>query len=235
MSELGLDRLLDALIRPRRAFEALRATPTWAAAFVALVVMTAVNSGFLVERTDFVEVTREAATQSGREIDPQQIELVAGVQERFGALTSTLSVGVALFAVALVLWVATKMVGGEGSYRQLLAGTLHGLLPWFVAMLLSLPGILRQERFGFADYLGVGFFPATLPTSLAGLAPEGAAPALLTVLSSLDLFSLWSVVLLAVGLAAITRIPVFRAAATVTALWAVYVLGKVGWVLVGTA
>lgn len=234
MSELGLDWLVDAVLRPRRAFEALRVTPRWAAAFVALLFMTAVNSRLLIQRTDFVEVTREAAARAGQEIDPQQIELVAGVQERFGAVTSTLSVALSFFVIALVLWVATKIVGGEGSYRQVLSTTLHGLLPWLAAMALSLPLIRRQEHFGFEDYLGVGFFPSTLPTSLAELAPEGAAPALLTVLSSLDLFSLWSVALLSFGLSVVTRTSPVRTTATVVALWAVYVLGKVGWVLVGT-
>jgi hypothetical protein len=101
-------------------------------------------------------------------------------------------------------------------------------------MLLSLPSLLGRRGFGFADYQQLGFFPATLPSSLTAVAPEGASASLLAVLSSIDLFSLWSMVLLSLGFAVVARVSRATAATTVVALWAVYVLGKLGWTLVGT-
>lgn len=234
VEESGLGRLIGVLVAPRRTFEAVARTPTWAPPLVALLLGTALNSFVLIGRTDFVALTAEAFESSGREADAEQVELVAGLQETLAPVTAVVSVPSALLVLALVFWVSFKLIGGELSYRQSLATVGHGLLPWLPAMLLSLPSLLGRRGFGFADYQQLGFFPATLPSSLTAVAPEGASASLLAVLSSIDLFSLWSMVLLSLGFAVVARVSRATAATTVVALWAVYVLGKLGWTLVGT-
>lgn len=233
MEENGLGRLIAALVAPRRTFEAVGRRPTWVPPMGALGLAAAVNTLVLTGRTDFAALTREAMERSGQAADPQRVELVAALQRALAPATAIVSVPIALLALALVLWVAFKLVGGELSYRQSLAVVGHGLLPWLPAMLLSLPSLLARPAFGLDDYEGLGLFPSTLPASLGALAPEGVSPGLLSALSSLDLFSLWSLALLALGFSIVARIPALTAAVTVGALWLVYVLGQVGWALVG--
>lgn len=235
VEESGFGRLIGVLVAPRRTFEAVAGRPTWAPPLVALLLVTVLNSFVLIGRTDFVAVTAAAIERSGREADAEQVELVASLQESLAPVTAVASVPSTLLVLALVFWVSFKLVGGEISYRQCLAVVGHGLLPWLPAMLLSLPSLLARHAFGFADYQQLGFFPATLPSSLAAVAPEGASAGLLAVLSSIDLFSLWSIVLLSLGFSVVARVSRATAATTVVALWAVYVLGKLGWTLVGTA
>lgn len=233
MEESGLGRLVGALVTPRRTFEAVGRRPTWVLPLVALVLAAAVNNVVLAARTDFAALTREAMERSGQDIDAQRVELVAGLQRAVAPVTAVASVPIALLALALVFWVALKLVGGELSYRQSLAVVGHGLLPWLPAMLLSLPSLLARPAFGLADYEDLGFFPATIPSSLAAAAPAGASPGLEAVLASLDLFSLWSLALLGLGFSVAAGVSRLTAGAAVVSLWLVYVLAKVGWTLVG--
>jgi hypothetical protein len=55
------------------------------------------------------------------------------------------------------------------------------------------------------------------------------SPALHSLLQSLDVFSLWTIVLLVVGLSAAAKISRGRTAGLVLTLWVLYVLGKAGF------
>ena len=66
-----------------------------------------------------------------------------------------------------------------------------------------------------------------LRSNLGFLAPPD-AKALHSLLGSLDVFSFWTMGLLAIGLAAAARIRKGQAAGVVVSLWLVYVLAKAG-------
>jgi hypothetical protein len=67
-----------------------------------------------------------------------------------------------------------------------------------------------------------------LRSNLGFLVERKAAPALHSLLGSLDLFAIWTMVLLTIGYAIAARISRKAAGAIVVALWAVYILGKAG-------
>ncbi len=58
---------------------------------------------------------------------------------------------------------------------------------------------------------------------------------MLGLLSSLDLFSVWTVALLAIGYAIATKVSRGKAAGIVIAMWVVYVGVKVGLAALGSA
>jgi hypothetical protein len=90
------------------------------------------------------------------------------------------------------------------------------MLPLSLKSLLSIPALLRQEAIP-ADELG-----NQLPSSLAALAPDAAASRLL-LLSAFDLFSLWSLVLVALGMAHVAQVSKARSAVVTLALGGGYV------------
>jgi hypothetical protein len=58
---------------------------------------------------------------------------------------------------------------------------------------------------------------------------------LFSLLSSLDIFTIWTIVLLIIGFAALTRSSKAKSAAIVIPLWAVVILIKVGFAAMGAA
>jgi hypothetical protein len=63
-----------------------------------------------------------------------------------------------------------------------------------------------------------------------GLIDEKAHAFLASILTSIDVFSAWTIALLSIGFASVSdrKLSAQKAAAAVLALWAVYVLGKAG-------
>ena len=126
--------------------------------------------------------------------------------------------------VALVFMVLLNVLGGELTFVRSLAVTVHGMMPRLVLALLSIPVILGRDEFS-AKELESGGVMASNPGAFLG---EDAGPGLVALLSSFDIFSLWTIALLVIGFAIAARVSKGTAAAGVIGLWIVYVLGKVG-------
>jgi hypothetical protein len=136
-------------------------------------------------------------------------------------ISQSAPLGYLLFA--LVFWVVFKLQGGEFDYRTSLSVTLHGLMPTAVYSLLSLPVIYSRQTIGIEEsQRGVLF------SNLAPLAPEEAGTALTALLASIDLFTIWCLVLFAIGYSIVGRVSKTSAGVTVVLLWIVYVVIKVG-------
>ena len=67
-----------------------------------------------------------------------------------------------------------------------------------------------------------------LASNLGAFAPEETGQAMRTLLASIDVFSIWSVILLSIGFAVVAGVSRAKATVSVVALWIVYILFKVG-------
>ena len=88
------------------------------------------------------------------------------------------------------------------------------------------PTIIRLA----AVYAALGVFHWLLRRRFLTIsfAPESAGKMLVALLGSIDLFSLWSIALLAIGYRVVGKVSKTAALGVVAVLWAVVVAGKVG-------
>ena len=129
------------------------------------------------------------------------------------------------FLLALIFWAAFKVVGGELNYGTSLAVALHAFVPGAVAALLTIPVVLGKESLDY-DALKSG---SLLASNAAVFAPEGTGGFVTSLLSSLDIFSFWSLALLVIGYRVAAKVSRGTALGVIVGLWAVYVLGKSGF------
>jgi hypothetical protein len=179
-----------------------------------------------VSRTDYTTMAEEALEQLPAEeaakLTPHEREekiatstKVALVQAGAGGLLGPTFVAL---GGAFFLWLGLKVAGGKPSFAGAFAVLAHAQLPAAVAKLLAIPALLTRST------LRVGELNDLLPSSLAALAPDGLTVGKLALLGSLDLFALWSVVLVVVGMAHVAKVTPLRASLAVLVLWASFVL-----------
>lgn len=121
---------------------------------------------------------------------------------------------------ALLLWVGFNFIlGGSGTYPGMFAVMIFSFLPGILRSLLVTAVMLfgDTENFNLNDPIGTnpGFF----------LGPD-ASHFLKAMLGSLDVFSIWTLVLMAMGGAIVARVKVKSGMVMVFAVWFIYVLGK---------
>lgn len=228
MSDSSIGRVAGVLFSPTRTFEAIRERPTWLVALVVLVLLGVAAGAMLGQKIDWEEVAREQLAQSGRQISEQDMERAISVTETLGSAmvyAGPLVFGpLAYLLMALLFWVMLKLLGGEFSYKTSFATTLHGLMPNAVSALLTMPVILSRNELDM-DQVNTG---TLLASNLGAFAPEETSNIMRTLLASVDVFSIWSVVLLTIGFSVVGSVSRGKAAATVIALWIVYILIKIG-------
>ena len=131
-----------------------------------------------------------------------------------------------MVVVALAMWGAYNLLGGANTnFSTAFAITSHAAIVGVVSSILFLV-ILYLKPPGTVD------LENPLASNLAAFLPEDAAKWLVALLKSIDIFSFWTLILLAIGFGATNRKKLRGSKAFTIAfsIWAVYVVCHVGGV-----
>lgn len=174
----------------------------------------------LVPRLDFEGAALDQIESSpgAAEVTPHQREEKLLAARKLGTISgytgAALGTALSVLGISLALWLAFRVAGARPAFLPTLAVTAWSMVPKALEALLLLPAALRAEALP-PDAVG-----RLAPWSGAFFAWQGLRPALASLLGSLNLFTLWSAVLLALGMALVSRVSRGRAGAVVGALWA---------------
>jgi hypothetical protein len=232
LEDSGFGRLVGVLVSPGKTFRSLAGRPTWGVALVALLIATTavgVLANQRIDKNDMRQMVRERIEKSqGGQASPADVERAVSMAEKVSAVTRWL---IPLFAVvvylvvALIFFAAFHFFGASDiPYKTSFAVTLHAFIPGLVAALLTLPVILSREHIRLKDAQSGNL----LASNLGAFAPESLGTAARSLLSSVDFFSLWTILLLIVGYRIAAKVSTATAATVVVVLWILAVAVKVG-------
>jgi DNA-binding MarR family transcriptional regulator len=196
-----LARVIGVLVAPRATFAQVAARPRWLGALALVVIATAAGA-FLFLST---EVGQTAAIDQqigvmesfGRRIPDAQyerLETMGPYLRYIGAANQLVALPVvALAAAGIIFALFTAILGGDATFKQVFAVVAHSGVVILVQQLFSLPLDYARETL-------------SSPTSLSVFAPfldDASFGARL--LGSIDLFVMWWVIVLAIGLGVLYR------------------------------
>ncbi len=215
----------DSLLAPSRGLAAAAARRSIAPPLAAATAVTLLVAALLAPRVDYrrtldAQLDRDPQatahlTPHDREVALQQAEKLGGVTAWAGGL---LTPALRALAIAVGLFVAFRVAAAPASFGPTVAVAAWGTLPLALHDLLSVPAILRMQGVAALET------ERALPSSLAALLPEGASPPVLALAGAFDLFALWSLALVALGMASVAGVSRRRALAVVLVLWGSCVL-----------
>jgi hypothetical protein len=189
-----------------------------------------------VPRLDFDRAAGEALdrAEGAAQMSPHEREEKIGTVRRVGTLATYAgaALGPALVALAgaLALWLGFKVVGGKSPYVGAFTAMAWGLVPGAVESLLTIPALLTRSS------LEPEAVSRLLPASLGVFLPASYTGPLANLLWSVDLFSLWAVFVVGVGMAGVAGVSRRRSLTTVIVLWVSFVaVFKVALPLLGGA
>jgi len=222
-------RIVGALVAPKVTFESIRRRPTWVLALLVLLLSGAAFQGVLMSKIDYAEVVRQQMEAQGRDVDSfdeEQMETMGKIGPACGFLI--LPLGYAAFG--LLLMVLINLAGGESSFHRAMAIATHGTMPLLVMNLLSILVLVAGAE---VDPARMQLEGGVLASNLAFLAPEGASSALVVALAAVDLFSIWNIVLLVLGVTIAAGLGTGAGAAVIGFLWLLWIGVRVGLTLLG--
>jgi uncharacterized protein YneF (UPF0154 family) len=233
-SASSFDRIFGALFSPQETFASIAQRPTWLAPVVLSLLVSMAATIVVGQRITWRRVITKQAESNPRaqkqmeQMSADQRERVIDQQAKFVPFVAYGVAVVMPFLIpvvigAIFLGVFNLVGGAQTNFKTSLGIAAYAWMPWVVSGLLSILILFLKD-------------PSTVDVqnvvaSNAGAFLSDESPKwLVSLLGSLDLFSFWAMILMAMGYSATNpkKISVGKAFGLIISVWLVFVMVKVG-------
>lgn len=198
---MGLpSRVVGIITAPRATYESVAAHPRWLGMLALTTVAMAVIVGaFLMTPTGQAAWLQSAATNAlGAPVSDQQYQAMEKMSAFAGYIAAcsilVMVPVVTALAAGILFAVFNAALGGQATYRQVFAVVVHAGPIGLLAQLFTVPLNYARETMTSATNLGILVQPVLDEQSFAA-----------RVLGRLDVFVIWQLVVLSMGLAVLYR------------------------------
>lgn len=206
-------RMIGVITSPRQTFEDIVRRPTWLLPFVLVVVVSVVTSYLLIDLIADAQLEQMQEQQ----MTEQQIEMASKMTRQFGWMFAVVTIPLFyVIAAAVLLFTGNIVLGGTSNFRTIFSVSCWAGIISVVTSAISVPIMLAR-----------GVFES--PVSLVFLAPDDKKSFLYNFFSSIDLFALWFVVVMGIGLAAAYRWANQKGVMVTAFWWLLMVVIGAGW------
>lgn len=226
----AMGRMLGVLFSPKATFQSIATRPTWLAPIILLSLLSLGIVGLFGHRVGWRGFFEKQDSNSSRfeQISPEQQRQTLDNQVKYGppfvyGVAAISTVIAAVIIAAVLLGVFTGLGGARFGFKTSLGIVAHAWVPGVILALLGILVLLVKD-------------PSTidlqnLVASNAGALVSSNSPKwLVAMLTSVDVFSFWYMILMAIGYraAAPKKLSFTKAFFTIFGLWLVYLLVRVG-------
>ena len=231
LGEVG--RITGVFIDPKKAFADIAARPRWIVPVVLLILTGLAFTYTYTSRVGWERYIRQTMENNPRvqnlpaDQRESQIQTGAKIAPIFGYVGSLVFIPVGALVIGGALLLMCKMMGAGGSlnFKQMFAISAYAMLPGFISSILAIVVmfIKNPDEFNLQNPLAFNLGAFMEP-------PPNSGKFLYSLATSFDLFSFWTILLLATGISVAARkFPFSKAVVAVVLPWALYVLIKSAW------
>lgn len=231
------ERLMGVFISPGETFEDVARKPGFWAPLITVMIASVAVVETMLWKIGAERIMRTNLEQSGRagNMSPEQMEQAVSQGAKFTGIimhvAGVLGPPIGLLIIAGIgILIVNVILGGRANFKTVFSVVCYADLVTLVGAVMTVAMIF----FGDPDR----FNPATAVPSNIGffLNPHDVSKPLYSLASSMDIFSIWLMILLGIGLSKATggkvkSTPIFLVFA---GIWLLYVLAKAGFSMIGS-
>lgn len=236
-----LARLTGTLLSPGETFADVNRKPTWIAPMTIAIVTVLASTFFFQWRVnpDWDSIMRnqikkrmEGSSQSLTEEQMQQQIAFGKSIAKFSPLIAVVFTPIIYVILAGIFALGLMFIQAKTTFKKILS-----VVAWSSAATSIVGTVVTMASLMVRDEESLRSIDPTqsagiVPSNLAAFLPSETSAVIKSVAGSLDIFSIWLLILLTIGFASIAgsrKITSGKTATVVFGFWAVYVLLKVGW------
>lgn len=229
------ERMMGVLFSPGETFADIARRPDILAPLVIILILGYLSTALIIPKMDFSAMTAMQAEQM-RKQNPNMSEeqltqmehITMATAKVFGWIGPLIMVlWYAIVAGALLL--AFRLFGGQGTYKQAFSTTLYAWMPLVLFTILMTVVVMARGTF---DPTAAATLVKSNPAFLVDFKEQ---PVLFSLLASFDVFTIWTIALLAIGFATLSKTSIGKAVAIVFSLWICMVVVKLGFAALGAS
>jgi len=227
-------RFLGVFISPGATFADIARKPGFLAPLIVAVVMSVAVTETMLAKIGMEKIVRKSIEQSksAASMSPEQMDQAVQQGAKIGGIIAHVAgvLGAPIFLLILAglgLLIVNAIFGGQTNFKTAYSIACFAYLPAILGGLMAIAMILFGDRENFnpenAIPSNAGFFLNPLDTSKA----------LYKFASSIDIFTIWLLILMGIGFSEATgrKVKALSVFLVYFGLWMVWVLGKVGLAL----
>ena len=239
-----LSRLTGTLFSPGETFADVNRKPTWIAPMVVGIVTVISSTLFFQWRVHpnwdqiFRTQIRKQMERRNQTISEEQFETQVSIAKtiaKFSPIVLAIATPIFYVVIAAIFALGLMFIQAKATFKKILS-----VVGWSfsavgaVTTLVTIASLMVRDEESLSN-IDPTQSSGLLPTNLAAFLPGGTSAMIKAFAGSIDVFSIWILILLSIGFAAIAgsrRITAGKTATVVVGFWAVFVLLKVGWAAV---
>jgi hypothetical protein len=227
----AISRVFNVLFSPKKTFEDIVRKPGWVVPVVLLTILSIVVSYALVQRVNWREYIgqqmdkRPQTAQLSPEQKERQLDAAAKFTTPFVYAAGVLGPVILTLVFALVFWGAYSLIGGiSTNFSTAFAIAAHALMTGLVSSPLLILVLFLKDPSAIDPN-------NPLASNLGAILPDDSPQWLVALCKSFDLFTFWTLILLAIGFATVNpkKLKGGKPYTIAFSVWAVYVVLRVGW------
>jgi Yip1 domain len=230
----SVGRIFGAIFSPKPTFESIARRPTWILPLVLLSLLSIVTififgqrvgwRGFMIRQNQQNSRLQKQMDQMTPEQRDKMLDQQTKIAPIFGYGGAVLGLFIVAVIIAAVLMAALNLMSGGGiGFKTSLGIVAHSWVPGLIGGLLGILVLFLKD-------------PSTIDlqhlvaTNAGAFLSDDAPKWQEALLSSFDLFTFWSMILMGIGYSAVNpkKISFGKALGTIVVVWAIYVVCKVG-------
>lgn len=226
-----VERVVDTFVAPSKTFTDIRRNANWVVPWL-LMSIFGLAMVFVVDK----KLGMETAYENQLRLSPKQMDKIDAMPAdqkaktmRLGAtITKYFAYGSPLLTIIFVGIVAAVLMatfnfgfGAEVKFKQSMAISMYAFLPSIIKSLIAIGVVGMGGAEGFT-------FQNPVASNLGGLVDPNSSHFLYLILSSIDIFNIWILILTGIGYSCITRVKRGTCMAVVFGWWAVVSLVGAG-------
>jgi hypothetical protein len=216
----GVSKVFNVFFEPRKVFESLNFKPTW---IVPVIIVALLAVSFFYFTFPYIMDQQVQRIRDNENIPEQAkeniIERIEGQTQPpiWQLAIAPVGVLVSFIVVAAVLFfIFNVLLGGDSTFRRVFSTYCYSSLVAIPASIVKFPLVMVKGD-------------VNVQTSLALiLSPDKQGSFIYSVLSSFDIFTVWQVLLLSIGLGVMYKFTTKKALVAVIVLWIIWILLKSG-------
>jgi hypothetical protein len=223
-------RIIDTFIAPSKTFTDLRRSASWWAPWLLISIVSVAFIFVVGKQVGFEQITRNQIAHSSRadqfdklpaDQQARQIQISVKIIKVF-AYGNPVMLLFYMLIITVVLWVTIKVgAGGDTPFKTAYAIVMYASLPGIIGGILGIISLyagVNPEGFDISNPVG---------TNLAYyLDPETTSKFLRGMASSLDVLTIWTIVLIGIGFASTSKVKRSTAIIIVAVWYLVYKLAS---------
>jgi len=241
-AQLGpFSRLTGALLSPGETFTDVNRKPTWLAPMIIAIVTVIASTLFFQWRVHpdwdqtFRTQFKKQAEKRNQQITDDQLNTqvkVATTFAKFAPIVAAVVTPIFYLILAGIFALGLMMIQAKTTFKKILSVIAWSFVATsIVATVVTMASLMVRDEDSLRT-IDPTQAAGIVPTNLAAFLPAEASAVIKSLAASIDIFTIWTMILLSIGFAAIAgsrKITTGKAATVVFGFWAVFVLIKVGW------